>query len=45
MRKSGQAVGIELDPFLETADTELEDNYWPRKSIPSKFDVFKQRSR
>ncbi|MEX1002099.1 MAG: M1 family metallopeptidase [Crocinitomicaceae bacterium] len=40
-----QAVGIELDPFLETADTELEDNYWPRKSIPSKFDVFKQRSR
>ncbi|MBD3638778.1 MAG: M1 family metallopeptidase [Crocinitomicaceae bacterium] len=33
---------IELDPFLETADCEMEDNFWPRKAIPSKFDIFER---
>ena len=40
-----KVAGVELDPFLETADTDVENNYWPRKSIPSKFDIFEQRSR
>ena len=34
---------IELDPFLETADCELEDNHWPRKQVPSRFDLFEQK--
>jgi hypothetical protein len=34
---------IELDPFLETADCNLNDNFWPRKSIPSRFDIFKSK--
>ena len=34
---------IELDPFLETADCEMEDNFWPRKNIPSRFDIFEQK--
>jgi hypothetical protein len=38
-----EVLSVELDPFLETADTEVEDNYWPRKSIPSKFDIFEQK--
>jgi len=34
---------IELDPFLETADCELEDNHWPRKQVPSRFDLFEEK--
>ena len=34
---------IELDPFLETADCDMENNFWPNKNIPSKFDIFEQR--
>ncbi|MEX2336665.1 MAG: M1 family metallopeptidase [Fulvivirga sp.] len=36
-----QVVNIVLDPEQETADTDLEDNMFPRKEIPSKFDQFK----
>lgn len=39
-----EVVGIILDPFLETADCETYDNYWPRRMVPSRFDVF-ERSR
>ncbi|MEO9531652.1 MAG: M1 family metallopeptidase [Crocinitomicaceae bacterium] len=38
-----EVASVDLDPFLETADTEVEDNHWPRKSIPSKFDIFEQK--
>ena len=38
-----EVTAIELDPFLETADCELEDNFWPRKNIPSRFDVFEDK--
>ncbi|MDW7692357.1 M1 family metallopeptidase [Flammeovirgaceae bacterium SG7u.111] len=33
---------IVLDPFLETADTDLENNYWPKKELPSRFELFKE---
>ena len=33
-------VQITLDPFLEMADTDRSDNYWPAKQEPSKFDVY-----
>ncbi|MCB9447840.1 MAG: M1 family metallopeptidase [Flavobacteriales bacterium] len=32
-----------LDPFLETADTDEENNYFPRKVIPSRFQLYKQK--
>ena len=38
-----EVASVDLDPFLETADTEVEDNYWPRKNVPSKFDIFEQK--
>ncbi len=38
-----EVINIALDPFLETADCETYDNYWPRKMIPSRFDIFQQR--
>lgn len=33
---------IELDPFLETADTDRSNNYWPARVIPTRFQLFKQ---
>ncbi|MEI6864902.1 M1 family metallopeptidase [Flavicella sp.] len=32
---------ILLDPFLETADTDINNNSWPEKQVPTKFDLFK----
>ena len=34
---------IMLDPFLETADTETENNYFPPRPEQSKFELFKSR--
>ena len=31
-----------LDPFLETADTDRGNNYWPEKVEPTRFEIFKQ---
>jgi len=32
-----------LDPYRETADTDEENNYFPRKPLPSRFELFKRR--
>ena len=34
-----------LDPNLETADTDLENNAFPRKPVKSRFQMFKQEGR
>jgi len=34
---------ITLDPFLETADTDTENNSWPQQKRPSKMDLFKEK--
>ena len=36
---------IILDPFLETADTDRNNNYWPTKNEPTRFQLFKQKER
>lgn len=37
-----QAVtGVELDPFLETADVDRDNNYWPPQDEPSRFELYK----
>ena len=41
--KKKEVVSIEVDPFLETADTELDNNNWPRKVIPSRYKLFMER--
>ncbi len=38
-----QVISVALDPYLETADCEMYDNNWPRKFIPSRFDVFREQ--
>ncbi len=35
---------ITFDPYLELADTDTSNNYWPPKSTPSRFELFKQKS-
>lgn len=34
---------VELDPFLETADTDRDDNYWPPKAEPTRFELYQRR--
>ncbi len=35
-------IEIVLDPFLETADTDRNNNYYPAKKEPTKFEMFKR---
>ncbi|MCH7546961.1 MAG: aminopeptidase, partial [Planctomycetes bacterium] len=36
---------IILDPRLETADVDLDNNFYPPRVVPSRFKLFKQRDR
>jgi hypothetical protein len=36
-----EAKAIVLDPNLETADADLSNNFFPRRAVPSRFQVFK----
>ena len=40
-----EAKAIVLDPNLETADTDLSNNFFPRRTVPTRFQVFKSRQR
>ncbi len=36
---------LTLDPHLETADAEVENNYWPSRPVKSRFKLFKEKER
>lgn len=38
-----EVTNITLDPYLETADTDVNNNYWPPKAQPTRFDLYKER--
>lgn len=38
-----KVTAIRLDPFLETADTDLSNNSWPREVEPTRFNLFQQK--
>jgi hypothetical protein len=40
-----ELVSINLDPNLETADVDRSNNYWPTQVVPSRFELFQQKSR
>ena len=40
--KRKEVKGVTLDPFLETADCDLNNNSWPPKMVPTRFDIFKE---
>lgn len=37
-----EVKSFQLDPFLETADTDLSNNSWPKRVEPSKFNLFRE---
>jgi hypothetical protein len=37
-----EAKAIVLDPNLETADVDLNNNFFPRRTVPTRFQIFKQ---
>ena len=40
-----EAVSITLDPYLETADTDLTNNAWPRNVRPQRIDLYNDATR
>ena len=40
-----EAKAIVLDPNLETADADLSNNFFPRRTVPSRFQIFKSGQR
>ncbi|MBK6475093.1 MAG: M1 family metallopeptidase [Flavobacteriales bacterium] len=40
--KKKEVVSVVMDPFLETADCDLNNNSWPPRMVPTRFDVFKE---
>ena len=40
-----EVTQIELDPFMETADTDRSNNFWPQKLEPSKFELYKYKDK
>ena len=40
--KDKEVVNIALDPHRETADTEADNNYFPKREVKSRFEQFKE---
>mgnify|MGYP001942464245 FL=1 len=40
-----EVVRISLDPDLETADVERNNNYWPNNNLPNRIELFKRSKR
>jgi len=38
-----EVLKIELDPFLETADTDFSDNFWPEQRRATRFELYRSR--
>ena len=40
-----EVKSINLDPNLETADVDRSNNYWPAQVVPSRFELYQQKTR
>lgn len=38
-----EVISFRLDPFLESADTDLDNNSWPSISQPTRFELYEQK--
>jgi hypothetical protein len=38
-----EVISFRLDPFLETADTDFNNNSWPARVEPTRYELFKQK--
>ncbi|MEX2231948.1 MAG: M1 family peptidase, partial [Cyclobacteriaceae bacterium] len=43
--KEKEVINIMIDPGMETADINIEDNFFPKIQQPSRFDEFRNKSR
>jgi len=41
---SKEVKSFRVDPFLETADCDLDNNSWPSESTPTRFELFKEQN-
>ena len=41
--KEKKVEQLALDPYRETADIDQDNNYYPKRNIPSRFEVFKEK--
>jgi hypothetical protein len=39
-----EVASVHLDPFLETADTDVSNNHWPERQIPTRFELFREKN-
>jgi hypothetical protein len=39
-----QVASVHMDPFLETADTDISNNHWPERQIPTRFELFREKN-
>lgn len=39
-----EVISFRLDPFLETADTDFNNNNWPKIIQPTRYELFKQKN-
>jgi len=39
-----EVTGVTLDPFVEIADTDMSNNYWPPRIIESRFELYKRKN-
>ena len=40
-----EVKSINLDPNLETADVDRSNNYWPAQVVPSRFELYQQKTK
>lgn len=40
--KTKKVKSVVVDPYRETADIDEVNNYWPRRDLPTRFDLFRQ---
>jgi len=40
-----EVANVRLDPFLETADVDLNNNSWPTRNEPTRFQIFKENDK
>ncbi|MBF11112.1 MAG: aminopeptidase [Flavobacteriaceae bacterium] len=38
-----ELIGVTVDPDLQTADVNLDNNNWPKQEVPSDFEKFKEK--
>ena len=43
--KDKELASVTVDPFWETADTDVHNNHYPRQIIPSRIEAYKSKPR